>query len=57
MRRPNMRTKKKRKKIHYELTWTAGVCGRYTEREHVTKITACVTCKDCKRLIKKGLSF
>ncbi len=47
----------KKMKIHYQLTHTAGICGRYCYTNRVTKITSLVTCKDCKKLLKKGISF
>jgi hypothetical protein len=51
----NIRQADKNKKVHYMLDQTAGACGRYTAK--VTKITLLVTCKDCKKILDKGISF
>jgi len=47
----------KKKKIHYQLSQTVGVCGRYCENKHTTKIESLVTCRDCKKKLEKGISF
>ena len=46
-----------KKKINYQLSQTVGVCGRYCENRRTTKITSLVTCKDCQKILKKGISF
>ncbi len=42
-------------KQHYKLDATIGLCGRYAKI--VTTVKTSVTCKDCKKLLVKQLSY
>lgn len=42
-----------KKKIHYALDQNVGICGRLNETQFTTVIASLVTCKDCKKELKK----